>query len=69
MVMQYPCQVNAYALPELIDCNSGSLSVQAGLALPVAGWENLRILQGGFEQWLAKGGLDAHTKAAASPTR
>jgi rhodanese-related sulfurtransferase len=53
----------------LIYCNSGSLSAQAGLALRVAGWENLRILQGGFQEWKAKGGLDAHAKAVASPTR
>jgi rhodanese-related sulfurtransferase len=50
----------------LIYCNSGSLSAQAGFALRVAGWENVRILQGGFDEWLAKGGLDANTKAIAT---
>lgn len=51
--------------PVLIYCNTGSLSAQAGFALRVAGWDNLRILQGGMEEWKAKGGFDAATKATA----
>jgi rhodanese-related sulfurtransferase len=47
----------------LIYCNTGSLSAQAGFALRVAGYENVKILQGGFEEWKAKGGLDANRKA------
>ena len=54
--------------PVLIYCNTGSLSAQAGFALRVAGYENARILQGGFEEWKAKGGLDAASKAAAQRT-
>jgi rhodanese-related sulfurtransferase len=50
--------------PVLIYCNTGSLSAQAGFALRVAGWENVRILQGGMEEWKAKGGFDAAAKAA-----
>ena len=54
--------------PVLIYCNTGSLSAQAGFALRVSGWENVRILQGGFSEWKAKGGLDANAKASgASP--
>jgi len=34
----------------LVYCNTGSLSAQAGFALRVAGHENVRILQGGFEE-------------------
>lgn len=49
--------------PVLIYCNTGSLSAQAGFALRVAGWDNLRILQGGMEEWKAKGGFDAAAKA------
>lgn len=49
--------------PVLIYCNTGSLSAQAGFALRVAGWDNLRILQGGMEEWLAKGGFEAAAKA------
>lgn len=51
--------------PVLIYCNTGSLSAQAGFALRVAGWENVRILQGGMEEWKAKGGFDATAKATA----
>lgn len=47
----------------LIYCNTGSLSAQAGFALRVAGYENVRILQGGFAEWKAKGGFDAAAKA------
>jgi 3-mercaptopyruvate sulfurtransferase SseA len=32
----------------------------------VSGWENVKILQGGFAEWKAKGGLDANTKAAGA---
>ena len=46
----------------LIYCNTGSLSAQAGFALRVAGWDNVRILQGGMEEWKAKGGFDASSK-------
>lgn len=49
--------------PVLIYCNTGSLSAQAGFALRVAGYENLRILQGGYEEWKSKGGMDAYKKA------
>jgi rhodanese-related sulfurtransferase len=49
--------------PVLIYCNTGSLSAQAGFALRVAGWDNLRILQGGMEEWKAKGGFDAASRA------
>jgi rhodanese-related sulfurtransferase len=53
----------------LLYCNTGSLSAQAGFALRVAGWDNVRILQGGFEEWQAKGGFDAHDRAAARLSR
>jgi rhodanese-related sulfurtransferase len=52
--------------PVLIYCNTGSLSAQAGFALRVAGWENVRILQGGMSEWQAKGGFDAAAKATGS---
>lgn len=53
--------------PVLIYCNTGTLSAQAGFALRVAGWENVKILQGGFAEWKAKGGLDASLKGMSSP--
>lgn len=49
--------------PVLIYCNTGSLSAQAGFALRVAGFDNVRILQGGYAEWKTKGGFDAATKA------
>ncbi|MDP3424632.1 MAG: rhodanese-like domain-containing protein [Burkholderiaceae bacterium] len=51
--------------PVLVYCNTGSLSAQAGFAMRVAGWDNLRILQGGMEEWKAKGGFDAAAKVTA----
>lgn len=54
--------------PVLIYCNSGSLSAQAGFALRVAGWDNVRILQGGMDEWKAKGGFDASAKATRPAT-
>ena len=50
----------------LVYCNAGTLSAQAGLALRVAGMENVRILQGGFSEWKAKGGFDAYRRATRS---
>lgn len=55
--------------PVLIYCNTGSLSAQAGFALRVAGYENVRILQGGFAEWKAKGGFDASSRPAGGPPR
>ena len=52
--------------PVLIYCNTGTLSEQAGFALRVSGWENVRILQGGFSEWKSKGGLDANAKATGA---
>jgi rhodanese-related sulfurtransferase len=47
----------------LIYCNTGSLSAQAGFALRIAGYENVRILQGGYSEWKAKGGFEANRLA------
>ena len=52
--------------PVLIYCNTGTLTAQAGFALRVSGWENVRILQGGFSEWKSKGGLDANAKASGA---
>ncbi len=50
--------------PILIYCNTGTLSAQAGFALRVAGFDNLRILQGGMREWQAKGGFEAYERAS-----
>lgn len=48
--------------PVLIYCNTGSLSAQVGFALCVVGWDNVKILQGGLQEWAAKGCFDASAK-------
>jgi rhodanese-related sulfurtransferase len=53
--------------PILIYCNTGTLSAQAGFALRVAGFDNLRILQGGMREWQAKGGFEAYERALQPP--
>lgn len=53
--------------PILIYCNTGTLSAQAGFALRVAGYDNLRILQGGMREWQAKGGFEAYDRALKPP--
>jgi rhodanese-related sulfurtransferase len=53
--------------PVLIYCNTGTLSAQAGFALRVAGYDNLRTLQGGMNEWQAKGGFEAHERALKPP--
>jgi rhodanese-related sulfurtransferase len=52
--------------PVIIYCNTGTLSAQGGFALRVSGYDNVRILQGGFVEWQAKGGFDAATKATSA---
>jgi rhodanese-related sulfurtransferase len=47
----------------LVYCNAGTLSAQAGFALRVAGMDNVRILQGGLNDWKAKGGFEANKLA------
>jgi rhodanese-related sulfurtransferase len=53
----------------LVYCNTGTLSAQAGFALRVSGWDNVKILQGGISEWTAKGGLDANARAAGAVTK
>lgn len=53
----------------LLYCNSGTLSSQAAIALRVAGMENVRILQGGFTEWKAKGGFEANRIASKKPAK
>jgi rhodanese-related sulfurtransferase len=53
----------------LVYCNTGTLSAQAGFALRVSGWDNVKILQGGISEWTAKGGLDANARAAGAVSK
>lgn len=45
-------------------CNTGSFSGQVAMALRMAGFENVRILHGGYGEWKARGGMDAHARAS-----
>lgn len=44
-------------------CNTGSFSGQVAMALRMAGFENVRILHGGYGEWKARGGMDAAARA------
>jgi rhodanese-related sulfurtransferase len=47
----------------LVYCNTGSFSGQVAMALRMEGYENVRILHGGFGEWKARGGMDAYARA------
>ena len=40
----------------VVYCNTGSLSAQAVFALRLLGWDNVKVLQGGYEEWKAAAG-------------
>lgn len=46
--------------PLLLYCNTSSLSAQAALALKLVGYDNVKVLAGGFDAWKAKGGFEAY---------
>jgi rhodanese-related sulfurtransferase len=48
----------------LIYCNTGSLSAQSVFAMRLLGWDNVKVLQDGFEGWKSKGGFDANRRAS-----
>lgn len=47
----------------LVYCNTSSFSGQVAMALRMAGYENVRILHGGYGEWKARGGMEAHARA------
>lgn len=48
----------------LVYCNTSSFSGQVAMALRLDGYENVRILHGGYGEWKARGGLEAYALAA-----
>lgn len=44
-------------------CNTSSFSGQVAMALRMAGYENVRILHGGYGEWKARGGMEAYARA------
>jgi rhodanese-related sulfurtransferase len=47
----------------LVYCNTSSYAAQVAMALRLDGMENVRVLHGGYNEWQARGGLDAHARA------
>lgn len=47
----------------LLYCNTSSFAAQAAMALRIDGFENVRLLYGGYNEWKARGGLEAHARA------
>ncbi len=52
--------------PVIVYCNLGSVSSQAAFGLKLLGYDNVKILAGGFVGFNSKGGLLAHERALAS---
>ena len=48
----------------LVYCNTSSFSGQVAMALRMDGFENVRILHGGYDEWKARGGMGAFARAA-----
>jgi rhodanese-related sulfurtransferase len=48
----------------LVYCNTSSFAAQVAMALRVDGFENVRLLYGGYKEWKARGGMDAHARAS-----
>lgn len=48
----------------LVYCNTSSFAAQVAMALRLDGFENVRLMYGGFNEWKARGGLDAYARAS-----
>jgi rhodanese-related sulfurtransferase len=47
----------------LVYCNTSSFAAQVAMALRMDGFDNVRLLYGGFNEWKARGGMDAYARA------
>lgn len=47
----------------LVYCNTSSFAAQVAMALRMDGIENVRLLYGGYNEWKARGGLEAYARA------
>jgi rhodanese-related sulfurtransferase len=47
----------------LVYCNTSSFAAQVAMALRIDGIENVRLLYGGYNEWKARGGLEAYARA------
>lgn len=48
----------------LLYCNTSSFAAQVAMALRMDGFENVRLLYGGYNEWKARGGLEAYARAS-----
>ncbi|MBA4177413.1 MAG: rhodanese-like domain-containing protein [Leptothrix sp. (in: Bacteria)] len=48
----------------LVYCNTSSFAARVAMALRMDGFENVRLLYGGFNEWKARGGMQAHARAS-----
>ena len=48
----------------LVYCNTSSFAAQVAMALRMDGIENVRLLYGGYNEWKARGGMEAHARAS-----
>lgn len=48
----------------LVYCNTSSFAGQVAMALRMDGYENVRLLHGGYNEWKASGGMNAQARAA-----
>jgi rhodanese-related sulfurtransferase len=48
----------------LVYCNTSSFAAQVAMALRMDGFENVRLLYGGFNEWKARGGMQAYARAS-----
>ena len=47
----------------LVYCNTSSFAAQVAMALRMDGFENVRMLYGGYNAWKARGGMEAYARA------
>ena len=48
----------------LVYCNTSSFAGQVAMALRMDGFENVRLLHGGYNEWKVSGGMNAQARAA-----
>lgn len=47
----------------LVYCNTSSFAAQVAMALRLDGFENVRLLHGGYNEWKVRGGMEANARA------
>lgn len=47
----------------LVYCNTSSFAGQVAMALRMDGYDNVRLLHGGYNEWKARGGMEAQSRS------